>query len=202
MTGGRPSANGELAARYLDALRDGKPQAAMAATDAALRTGADIAAIHCQMIDPAMKMIGELWARDDISIDEEHLATEICQKVSARLFWLSIGDVPPTRERVVMAAVQGEQHVLGLRLAADVLESAGYDVLYLGADLPIDALQSACQGHDPKVVGLTVMPLNVPTLIRELDQLQKLDRPPRVMGARRRDGRARRSRGAICGAVR
>ena len=84
-----------------------------------------------------MKTIGELWERDAISVADEHLATEISQRVAARLFWRALNGRPRRRERVVMAAVQGEEHVLGLRLAADVLESAGFDVLYLGADLPL-----------------------------------------------------------------
>jgi MerR family transcriptional regulator, light-induced transcriptional regulator len=176
------SVGDELSERYLLALRQGQAKLALAVADEALDTGANIAAIHSQLIDPAMKTIGELWERDVISVADEHLATEISERVAARLFWRSLNGAPPRRERVVMAAIQGEQHVLGLRLAADVLESAGFDVLYLGANLPLRALLQACRAHRPDVLGLTVsMPLNIPTLAWEVNEVRMLERPPRVM---------------------
>ncbi len=172
----------ELSERYLLALREGKPKLALAVADEALDAGANIAAVHSQLIDPAMKTIGELWERDVISVADEHLATEISERVAARVFWRALNGAPRRRERVVMAAIQGEQHVLGLRLAADVLESAGFDVLYLGANLPLRALLQACRAHHPDVLGLTVsMPLNVPTLAWEVNEVRTLERPPRVM---------------------
>ena len=174
--------NRELAERYLQALREGKAKLALAVADEALNTGADIAAIHSQLIDPAMKTIGELWERDVISVADEHLATEISERVAARVFWRALNGGSHRRERVVMAAVQGEQHVLGLRLAADVLESAGFDVLYLGANLPLTALLQACRAHRPNVLGLTVStPLNIPTLAWEISEVRMLERPPRVV---------------------
>jgi diguanylate cyclase (GGDEF)-like protein len=81
-----------------------------------------------------------------------------------------------------LAAAEGEHHVLGLRMAADVLEGAGFDVLYLGADVPCDALLSACRAHRPAILGLSAtMTLSVPTLIWELAQLELLEERPVVM---------------------
>ena len=129
-----------LATGFLDALRRGAPKDAEAAADAVLDQGFAVAAVHTQLIEPAMRSIGELWERGTISVSEEHLATAISHEVAARLFVRALGGPTAARERVMMTAVQGEHHVLGLRLAADVLEGAGYDVLYLGADVPLDAL--------------------------------------------------------------
>ena len=171
-----------LSERYLRALREGKAKVALAVADEAQDTGADIAAIHSQLIDPAMKTIGELWERDAISVADEHLATEISERVAARVFWRALNGKPRRGERIVMAAVQGEQHALGLRLAADVLETAGFDVLYLGANLPLTALLQTCRVHRPNLLGLTVsMPLNIPTLAWEINHVRALEHPPRVM---------------------
>ena len=129
-----------------------------------------------------MRAIGELWERNRISVAEEHLATAISHEVAGRVFWRALRAQPRSRERVMMAAVQGEQHVLGLRLAADVLEGAGYDVLYLGPDVPLAALLDACRIHHPDVVGFTVsMSVHVQTMIWEIHELSKLDQRPRVM---------------------
>jgi methanogenic corrinoid protein MtbC1 len=146
--------------------------AAEAASDEALDRGLDVAAVHTQLIEPAMRSIGELWESSQVSVAVEHLATAISHEVAARVFWRALGAAPRLRERVMMAAVQGEQHVLGLRLAADVLEGAGYDVLYLGADVPLQALLDACRIHRPDVLGFTVsMSLHVPTMIWEIHEI-------------------------------
>ena len=172
----------ELAGRFLEALRRGEPQAAEAVADDALDLGVDVAAIHTQLIEPAMRSIGELWESNQLSVAAEHLATAISHEVAGRVFWRALHAKPRSRERVMMAAVQGEHHVLGLRLAADVLEGAGYDVLYLGADVPLLALLDACRVHRPDVLGFTVtMALNVPTMIWEIHEIIRLEAPPRVM---------------------
>jgi PAS domain S-box-containing protein len=186
----------ELEPRFLDALRHGEAISAEAAANDALAQGADLGIVHAHLIEPAMRSIGELWQRGEISIADEHLATGISHQVAARIARI-VGHATPaprhSRARVMMAAVQGEQHSLGLRLAADVLEDARHEVLYLGADVPLEALLQACRGHQPDILALTVtMSLNVPTLIGEIDEVTKLELPPRVMIGGRAGGAAAR----------
>ncbi len=172
----------QLAASFFEALCRGVPTQAEAAAEAALDQGFGVAAVHTQLIEPAMRSIGELWERGKISVSEEHLATAISHEVAARIFPRGLSAMPGARERVMMTAIQGEQHVLGLRLAADVLECAGYDVLYLGADVPLDALLAACRIHQPDVLGFTVSTWpNVPTMILAIHEIMQLEQPPRIM---------------------
>ena len=182
----------KLVSRFSEALRAGMGKAAVAAADEALDAGAGVAAVHTQLIEPAMRAIGERWERAEISVAEEHLATAICQEVAAHILFRALPAAPATRPgRVMMTAVQGEQHVLGLRLASDVLETAGHHVLYLGADVPLDALLAACRIHRPEVLGFTAtMWLNVPTMIREIHEVMQLEQPLRVMVGGRAVGRA------------
>ena len=45
----------------------------------------------------------------------------------------------------------------------------------------MDALLEACRSHQPEALGLTAsMPLTVPTLVLEIQEVAKLDRPPSV----------------------
>lgn len=171
----------ELADRFLDALRHGGSEIAQSVVHAAVGAGFDLADIHSRVIAPAMRSIGSLWERQEISVADEHLATAISQDVATRLLWRSRTAERRSGPCVVMAAVEGEHHVLGLRLATDVLESAGYDTRFLGADVPIDALLDACLLHHPAVVGLTVcMPDNIPMLLREVAEIAALEPAPHV----------------------
>ena len=131
-----------LSRRYVDALRVAQPAAAERVVDDALAAGLAPAAIQSLVIEPAMERIGRLWEANAITVADEHLATAISQSVLVRLFDRLTVAPPRSRERVLLAAVEGQHHVLGLRMIADVMEGAGFDVLYLGADVPVDALRA------------------------------------------------------------
>jgi diguanylate cyclase (GGDEF)-like protein len=75
-----------------------------------------------------------------------------------------------------MAAVEGEQHALGLRMASDVIELAGYETTYLGADVPMVDLLQAVAARAPNVVGLSAtMPGSIPMLERTIADIRRLD---------------------------
>jgi diguanylate cyclase (GGDEF)-like protein len=176
----------DLSSRFGEALRAGDPKRADAVAVAALEAGMEVAAVQARVIAPAMRWIGELWQHGSANVGDEHLATAITQEVLGRLFTTALQSQPRSRERVMLAAVQGEQHVLGLRMAADVLEGAGFDVLYLGADMPLAALLETCSAHAPAALGFSVsMPLNVPTLIWEIEAVCALEDPPAIFAAGR-----------------
>jgi diguanylate cyclase (GGDEF)-like protein len=171
-----------FARRFGEALRVGDAKLAEQAAEDAVAAGLDAGVVHCRVIAPAMEWIGELWARGAITVADEHLATAISHNVLARLFPLLFSAATRSRERVMLAAATGEHHVLGLQMVSDMLEGAGFDVLYLGPDVPLDALLDACRQHRPAVLCLSAtMPLNVPTLLAELVEVSNLEQPPLLM---------------------
>ena len=96
----------------------------------------------------AMGRIGELWEHGELTVADEHAATGLSYRALLPLQEPLQIAPPRSRERVVLAAVEGQTHVLGLRMVADVLEGAGFEVLYLGADVPSGALRSVrCRAH-------------------------------------------------------
>ncbi len=112
--------------------------------------------IQSFVITPAMHRIGELWERGELGIAEEHLATTISQTALVRLFQSMSGRLGRVRpgETVLLAAVEGQHHVLGLKMIADVLESAGYHVLYLGPNVPVASLRAFASERQPTIAGL------------------------------------------------
>jgi diguanylate cyclase (GGDEF)-like protein len=143
-----------LARRYGDALRAADAAGAESVVDEALAVGLAPAAVQSLVIQPAMVRIGELWEANAITVADEHLATAISQGALIKLLERLTVAPPRSRERVLLAAVEDQAHVLGLRMIADVLEGAGFDVLYLGADVPVDALSRFAADHQPAVTGL------------------------------------------------
>jgi diguanylate cyclase (GGDEF)-like protein len=176
------AADAELARRFAVALATSDDAAARRVADEALDTGLDVAAIQSRIIAPAMREIGRGWQEATLSVGQEHLATAISQEILGRLFAHTLHAPPRSRERVLLAAVEGEQHVLGLRMVADVLEGAGFDVDHQGADVRLASLVEACEALRPAVVGLSAtMALHVPALSRGIDAVRALEAPPAVV---------------------
>lgn len=135
--------------------------------------------LYQRVIAPAMHEIGRLWERGALTVADEHLATALTHRVLAALRPPPPAepDVPagrPSRGRVMLAAVEGEQHALGLRMAADILEDAGFHAIYLGADVPTDALLQAVSSLSPdRLVLAATMPELAPRLAEVGDHLRK-----------------------------
>jgi methanogenic corrinoid protein MtbC1 len=107
------------------------------------------------VVGPAMHRIGELWAAGEIGVGQEHLATQIATQVLALAHDVAELSARRATHRVMLAAAEGERHVMALDMAAKLLESAGYEVLALGADVPTNALADIVADHDPALFVLS-----------------------------------------------
>ena len=105
--------------------------------------------IYDDVIAVAMHEIGRRWELGEITVADEHLATSISYGLLALVSELTRVERTRRMEPVLLAAVEGERHVLGLQMAADVLEGAGYPVLSLGGDVPTDDLLEIVSRHRP-----------------------------------------------------
>ncbi len=155
----------DIGERYLAALCCADAPTAEAVVAEAVVAGITPTRIMVDVIAAAMRRIGECWEQGELTAAEEHLATGVSYRALLPLQEPLQTAPPRSRERVVLAAVAGQTHVLGLRMVADVLEGAGFDVLNLGADVPADALQEFVADHEPAVLGLTsTLPRDGPRL--------------------------------------
>jgi methanogenic corrinoid protein MtbC1 len=145
----------DLGRDYARALLAGDEVAAELAVRDAIDARLTTADIDDEIIAPAMWLIGRLWARGEISVADEHLATSI----SLRVLALQREATRTARERAgrkaMLAAPAGELHTVALQMSANLLDDAGYTALMLGPDVPFGALAEAARRHEPDVICLT-----------------------------------------------
>lgn len=165
----------KLARLYLDALRAADAAGAYRIATRGLSQGLTVPELYQGVIAPAMHRIGELWERGALTVADEHLATALTHRVLAALrpplrVEVDAGEPTPSlrKRRVMLAAVEGEQHALGLRMAADVLEEAGFRTIYLGANVPTEALLQAVDSLSPDLLALSA---TMPELARRLEEV-------------------------------
>lgn len=145
----------ELGDAYARAVLAGDEVSAELAVRDAIEAKLTTAEIDEEIIAPALWLIGRLWERGEISIDEEHLATEISLRVLALQREASRTAGSRAEHTVMLAAVAGELHVVALRMIGNLLRDAGYGVLMLGADVPSHALAAAAVKHRPDAICLS-----------------------------------------------
>ena len=133
-----------------------------------------------RLFQPSLYRIGELWQQNRVSVAQEHLATAIVQNQLAQLY--AAADVGPANgRRAVFACVEGNQHAIGLRMVCDAFELAGWEVQYLGANLPLPALIAQVATLKPHLVGLSAsLAQQIPTLRTTILALRaEFDQPGR-----------------------
>jgi len=151
-----PNQQPEIAARYLDAILAGDRNAAVrVALDEGIARGLSVPDLYLSVIERAQHRVGELWQENRLSVADEHVATAISQLVMA-LAYPSLPRTEPNGKRVLVSCVDDELHDLGARMAADFFEMAGFDVRYLGANLPADSLIGMVRDQSPDLVVLSV----------------------------------------------
>jgi len=111
------------------------------------------------VIEYVIPILGEMsteWESGNLSIQQEHFASEVLRDfLSAEWRALSTNGAPL---RVVCATFPGEQHFLGLHMAAALMAVEGIHILFLGPDLPISGTieASAVFNADAVVISCSV----------------------------------------------
>ena len=151
--------------RYLAAQLQGQRKEALRLiVEEGLGAGVSVPDLELKVIGPAQREIGRLWHENRITVAQEHLATAISQLVLAQLYRHLPRD-PPNGKRVTVACVEGELHEVGARMASDFLEMAGFDVDFLGANVPTDHLLSYVRDARPDLLCLSAtLSFHVPAL--------------------------------------
>lgn len=130
--------------------------AELIALDAVTEDGMTVTELYVDVLAPVLGEIGHRWEGGSLSVADEHLATGIAHSVMRLVGRAATRRPRRSRERVLLAAIGGESHVVGLRMIADLAEGAGFDVHFLGAAVPVDTLADIVAKHEPDVVGLSV----------------------------------------------
>ncbi|WP_410539665.1 B12-binding domain-containing protein [Streptomyces sp. KL2] len=161
---GSAAGSGESAAdpraareRLWDAVREGDEYAASEPVFAALDAGVDPETVLLDVIAPVQRKVGAEWAADRITVAQEHAATAINDRIIAALAHRVRGGERPGAGagRVTVACVDGEWHALPARLLAEVLALRGWQVDFLGAQVPVPHLIAHLHRTGPCAVALS-----------------------------------------------
>jgi MerR family transcriptional regulator, light-induced transcriptional regulator len=163
-----------LARMYGAALAAGDEVAAEIVIREAIDVGLSAAEIHDEIIAPALWRVGDLWERGEMSVADEHLASEISLRVLALHREVTRVSQDRRAHPVMLATPAGELHTIALRMVGELLRAAGYPIVMLGANVPADALVACARRHRPDVLCLSAtMPSASGTVLCAIDHVHQ-----------------------------
>jgi DNA-binding transcriptional MerR regulator/methylmalonyl-CoA mutase cobalamin-binding subunit len=152
-----------------------------AALDATLRRAAALLGVPPfleRVAVPLLRTVGDEWHAGRLTTAQEHLASSVVHDIAAgAMRTVARGDGAP---RIVVATPAGERHVIGAALAGAAAAVEGWNVIYLGADLPAAEIARAAIEGEARLVAVSIVYLDSrQRVIDELGELRSL-LPPRV----------------------
>jgi MerR family transcriptional regulator, light-induced transcriptional regulator len=167
--------------RYLRALLDGDSNAATRIVHELIAKRATVADIYLEVLAPGMFQIGELWCDGKVNVAQEHLATQITlgQMDKLRL----IQSAPRSLSyRVMVCCVEGEHHFIAARMAADLFQMEGWQVDFLGPNVPTAALIEIVGARRPNLLALsTTLQSNLRRTRALIKKIRKLPAVPYII---------------------
>lgn len=131
------------------------------------------AALRQELIQPLLEGIGGRWRDGSLRIAHEHMATTV---VHAFLAASNAAQTPePGAPLLVVAAPARNRHELGALMAAAQGRDLGWEVLYLGVDLPAEEIAAAAHQRGARAVFLSLIyPPADPVVSAQIEQLRRL----------------------------
>jgi DNA-binding transcriptional MerR regulator len=135
-----------------------------------------------ELLQKGVAEIGDAWYENRMTVQQEHFATELAiRQVEALL----LAAPAPTRPgRILIGAPPEEEHVFSLLLLSFLLRRRGWDVRYLGANVPTERLETTISAMAPQLVILAAQRLHTASTLLAMATLLQQENIPLAFGGR------------------
>jgi len=167
------------------AVMEGEEEEAVRRVNEALEAGLPPLEIMQRGIVDGINKTGERWKANEYFLPDVILAADALKAAMVLLKpHLTEEESLAKGKKVVIGVVQGDVHDLGKSLVIAMLTSAGFQVMDLGIDVPLERFIEAAREDQPDIIGLgaymTTTMLQMKDIIAEL-QKQGLRQNLKVM---------------------
>ena len=133
-----------------------------------------------ELIQKGLAEIGAGWYRGGVTVQQEHFASALALR---RMEALLISTPPPTRPgRILVGCPPEEEHTFVPLMLSLLLRRRGWDVVYLGANVPIRSIEATLRVVRPNLVVLTAQQLYTAASLLEMAEVLYRERIPLAFG--------------------
>jgi len=144
----------------------GDAQAAPALVDAIVAAGTPPEQIIGEVLTPAIQKLGDAYGRGEAFLPQMMVAADAMKAAVRRVKeLLPEGSAKSSEGRVVFATVKGDIHSIGKDICVSLLESQGFDVVDLGADVAVEIVADAAGSADAVCLS-ALMTTTLPSMER------------------------------------
>ncbi|MGZ8153122.1 MAG: MerR family transcriptional regulator [Methylovulum sp.] len=125
------------------------------------------------LLTPLLMIIGDRWKTGELRPVHEHMTSSIIRSLTYIL--RNNNPCPPDAPRMIVSTPIGQLHELGALLASIMAEIKGWQVTYLGANLPAEEIVAAVKYTNASAVTISISFSTDDHIIpKELRRLKKL----------------------------
>jgi DNA-binding transcriptional MerR regulator/methylmalonyl-CoA mutase cobalamin-binding subunit len=129
---------------------------------------------------PLLRIVGDRWQVGTMRVAHEHLTTAVIRTALGRI--LETFRPSSSAPSLIATTPSGQMHEMGALLAAVTGASEGWNVHYLGPDMPAEEIAGAAYQCRAEAVILSIIyPPDDPLLTRELERLRALLSPNMII---------------------
>jgi methanogenic corrinoid protein MtbC1 len=141
----------DVLARYLEPLLRGDRRGCRCIIEETMQSGIPANSVYLHLIWPVMAEVERLARADKITSIQEHLATRINRTIADQL-QNKLPRRPARGKKAVVCCAREELQELGAQIIADLFESDGWLVQFLGGGLTNDDIFGYVNEHAPDVL--------------------------------------------------
>ena len=104
---------------------------------------------------PLLRQVGDEWHAGQLTAAQEHVASSVLHDIAVQT--MRTFAQPNGAWRVLVATPAGDRHAIGAALAGAVAAVQGWDVVYVGADLPASEIAGAAVAANVRAVAMSVV---------------------------------------------
>ena len=147
----------ELVEQMHDDLYNGLKEEVAEGTNILLERGWDANKVLNEALVAGMTIVG-IDFRDGILFVPEVLMSANAMKAGMEILkpLLSQSD-EPTAGKMVIGTVKGDIHDIGKNLVCMMMEGAGFEVVDLGINTPVEDYLAALEEHKPEILGMSAL---------------------------------------------
>ena len=147
----------ELVEQMHDDLYNGLKEEVAEGTEILLERGWDANKVLNEALVAGMTIVG-IDFRDGILFVPEVLMSANAMKAGMEILkpLLSQSD-EPTAGKMVIGTVKGDIHDIGKNLVCMMMEGAGFEVVDLGINTPVEDYLAALEEHKPEILGMSAL---------------------------------------------
>ena len=150
-------ADPELTQQMHDDLYDGLKEEVVEGVTILLGRGWAPYQVLTEALVEGMRIVGEDFRDGILFVPEVLLSASAMKAGMAILKPLLIETGAPKTGKMVIGTVKGDIHDIGKNLVAMMMEGAGFEVIDLGINNPVESYLQAIEDHKPDILGMSAL---------------------------------------------